>query len=279
PSVLVEAIGRRGLSVVEVSDAGAACVLGAVTGELTDAPGVVLGALDDIGELSPGLTLAARDRAPLIFLTDAHVDAALLAPIVKATIVVAAADGAHWIAHAANLALTEPRGPVHVACSEAVAAASALPVATACRPAALPAPGTDSLDVIGGMLRATKPVIVTGRECSGDDARWLRAFAESLPAPVLATPKGRGVLPEPHPLSLGFFAAGHPLLAPADLALLVGVDPAELPPGVLPPALPRARIGRGPWPAEPRLAADVTGDIALVIEELAPHVKARAAAD
>ena len=56
-------------------------------------------------------------------------------------------------------------------------------------------------------------------------------------------------------------------------------SPAELPPGVLPPALPLARIGRGPWPAEPRLAAEVTGDIALVIEELAPRVKARAAAD
>jgi hypothetical protein len=69
------------------------------------------------------------------------------------------------------------------------------------------------------------------------------------------------------------------LLSPADLALLVGVDAAELPPGVLPPALPLARIGRAPWPAEPRLVADVVGDIALVIEELAPRVKARAAAD
>src|SRR6185295_16168065 len=34
-----------------------------------------------------------------------------------------------------------------------------------------------------------------------------------------------------------------------------------------------------PWPTEPRLVADVVGDIALAIEELAPRVKARAAAD
>ena len=279
PRALAEAAERRGLVIVQAPDGAAACVLAAVTGELTDAPGVVLGALDDVGALSPGLTLAARDRAPLILLTDVHADLALLGPIVKASVVVAAADAGHWIAHAANLALTEPHGPVHVACAAAVAEGSALPVATACRPAPLPAPTAESLDALGARLAATKPVIVTGRECSGDDARWVRAFAESLPAPVLATPKGRGALPEPHPLSLGFLAAGHPLLAPADLALLVGVDASELPPGVLPPALPLARIGRAPWPAEPRVVADVAGDIALVIEELAPRVKARAAAD
>ena len=263
---------------MEAADGGGACVLAAVTGELTDAPGVVLGALDDIGGLSPGLTLAARDRAPLILLTDTHADLALLSPIVKGGLVVEPADAGHWIAHACNLALTEPRGPVHVACAADVAGQSVLPVAAACRPAPLPAP--DDLDVLGAALSATKPVIVTGRECSGDDARWLRAFAESLPAPVLTTLKGRGTLAEPHPLSLGFLASGHPLLAPADLALLIGVDATELPPGALPPALPLARIGPSPWPeAAPRLGIDVVGDIALVIEELAPRVKARPAAD
>jgi thiamine pyrophosphate-dependent acetolactate synthase large subunit-like protein len=50
-----------------------------------------------------------------------------------------------------------------------------------------------------------------------------------------------------------------------------------LPPGVLPPALRLARIGRAAWP--PGLAAEAVGDIALIIEELAPRVKARPAAD
>jgi acetolactate synthase I/II/III large subunit len=279
PRVLVEAVERRGLAVVPAPDAAAACVLAAVTGEITDAPGVAIVELGDAAGISPGITLAARDRAPLILLTGAHPDAALLAPIVKATLVVAAADAGHWIAHAANLALTEPRGPVHVACAADVAGASALPVAAACRPAPLPAPSGASLDALGGALNATKPVIVTGRECTGDDARWVRAFAESLPAPVLATPKGRGVLAEPHPLSLGLLAAGHPLLEPADLVLLVGVDASELAPGTLPASLPVARLGRAAWPTGPALRAEVVGDIALVIEELAPRVKARTAAD
>jgi acetolactate synthase-1/2/3 large subunit len=135
------------------------------------------------------------------------------------------------------------------------------------------------LEALGAALRvAVRPVLITGLECSSDDAKWLRAFAETLPAPVLATPKGRGVLAEPHPLALGLLASGHPLLARADLFLLVGVDASELPPGVLPVAVPLARIGRGTWSGG-TLAADVVGEIAQVIEELAPIVRARPAAD
>jgi acetolactate synthase I/II/III large subunit len=280
PSSLVEAIARRGLSVVEAPDGAAACVLAAVTGELTDAPGVALAAMGDAAALSVGLALALRDRAPVILFTDLHVDLALLGPVIKASLVPEPALAGHWIAHAANLALTEPRGTMHVACAADVLEAASLPVATACRPAALPAPAAERLDAFASALAATRPIVVTGRECTGDDAGWVRAFAETLPAPVLATPKGRGTLPEPHPLALGLLAAGHPLLARADLALLVGVDPSELPPGVLPPALPLARVGRAPWPAGAQsLAAEVTADIALVIEELAPRVKARPAAD
>ncbi|HEY2992854.1 MAG TPA: thiamine pyrophosphate-binding protein [Methylomirabilota bacterium] len=280
PRVLVEAVTQRGLGTIDAPDGAAACVLAAVTGELTDAPGVTIAPLAEAAALTPGLALAARDCVPLILVSDLHADLALLGPVVKASLVVEPASAGHWIAHAANLALTEPRGPVHVACAAAVAGEASLPMATACRPGPLPAPAAASLEALAGALSATRPVIVTGRECTGDDAGWVRAFAESLPAPVLATPKGRGTLPEPHPLSLGLLAAGHPLLARADLALLVGVDAGELPPGILPPALPLARMARAPWPdAAPRPAADVVGDIALVIEELAPRVKARAAAD
>ena len=272
-----EALGRRGLPLIDAPDGAAACVLAAVTGELSDAPGVALTAAGEIAAVSPGLTLAARDRAPLILLTDTHADLALLSPMVKASLVVEASDAGHWIAHGCNLALTEPRGPVHVACAAAVADASALPVAAACRPGPPPPPSAQGLDALGAALNATKPVIVTGRECSGDDARWVRALAESLPAPVLATPKGRGTMPEPHPLSLGLLTAGHPLLAAADLALLVGVDAAELPPGALPRRV--ARIGRSPWTGAGSAVADVVGHIALIIEELAPRVKASPAAD
>jgi acetolactate synthase I/II/III large subunit len=176
--------------------------------------------------------------------------------------------------------MTDPRGPVHVACAEAVADSPALPVAATGRPASLPPPTPAELETLGDALaRASRPLVVTGLECGADDAKWVRAFAESLPAPVLAMPKGRGVLAEPHPLALGLVDADHPLLARADLIVLVGVDAMELPPGVL-PAQPWARIARAPWPeGAPPCVAEAAGEIALVLEELAPRVRARPAAD
>ncbi len=277
---LREAAVRRGVPVHDAPDAATAGVLAAVSGEIGDGPGAVLADLRDAPALVRGLAHAQRDRAPLIAITGGGSDVALLAPVVKASLVVEPASAGHWIAHAANLASSAPRGPVHLAVDGTVVSESALPVATACRPAPLPSP-----DPVGSRrarrracASATRPILITGLECGPDDAKWLRAFAETLPAPVLATPKGRGVLAEPHPLALGLLAASHPLLARADLILLVGVDPSELPPGLLPTTTPVARIGRAAWSGG-TLVADVTGDIALVIEEMAPRVRARPAAD
>ena len=273
------AAARRGVPVHDAPDAATAGVLAAVSGEIGDGPGAVLADLRDAPALVRGLAHAQRDRAPLIAISGGGSDVALLAPVVKGSLVVEPASAGHWIAHAANLASSAPRGPVHLAVDEAVVSQSALPVATACRPAPLPPPDPVALDELGAALtRAVRPILITGLECGPDDAKWLRAFAETLPAPVLTTPKGRGVLAEPHPLALGLLGASHPLLARADLVLLVGVDPSELPPGVLPVVAPVARIGRGAWLGA-ALRADVPGDIALVIEEMAPRVRARPAAD
>jgi acetolactate synthase-1/2/3 large subunit len=270
---------RRGLPILETSDAAMAGLLAAVSGEVGDGPGAVAGRLEDAAGLVRGLAHAQRDRAPLIVITETGSDAILLAPVVKASLTVEPASAGHWIAHAANLASSAPRGPVHLMVDAATVSESALPVATVCRPAPLPSPEAATLEALGAALRdAVRPVLITGLECSADDAKWLRAFAETLPAPVLATPKGRGVLAEPHPLALGQLAAGHPLLARADLFLLVGVDASELPPGSLPATVSLARIGRAAWLGG-ALTADVLGEIALVIEELAPIVRARPAAD
>jgi acetolactate synthase-1/2/3 large subunit len=274
-----EAAERRGVPVLDAPDATVAGVLAAVSGEVGDGPGAVVASLDAAPGLVRGLAHAQRDRSPLIAITGAGADVALLAPVVKVSLVVEPASAGHWIAHAANLASSAPRGPVHLQVAAAVTGESALPVAAAFRPGPLPAPDPAALDALATAIAgAVRPVLITGLECSADDAKWLRALAETLPAPVLATPKGRGVLAEPHPLALGLLGASHPLLARADLVLLVGVDPSELPPGVLPGVAPVARIGRGAWLGA-ALRADVLGDIALVIEEMAPRVRARPAAD
>ncbi len=279
PSALCAAARRRPLDVVEAPDALAAAVLAAVSGELGDGPGAALASLDDAPGLVRGLARASRERAPLIVLTGDGSDAGLLAPVVKASVVVEAASAAHWIAHAAQLAMADPRGPVHLVVSGGGAVAPALMIATSCRPAPLPPPGPAVLDAFGAALAAANhPLLVVGLECNADDARWLRSFAEVLPAPVLTTPKGKGALADPHPLALGALVAGHAALARADLVILLGVDAGELPPGVLPSGARLAHIGRVAWPGGGFLV-EAIGDLSLVIEELAPYVRARPAAD
>ena len=137
---LREAAVRRGVPVHEAPDATTAGVLAAVSGEIGDGPGAVLADLRDAPALVRGLAHAQRDRAPLIAITGGGSDVALLAPVVKASLVVEPASAGHWIAHAANLASSAPRGPVHLAVDGVVVSESALPVATACRPAPLPSP-------------------------------------------------------------------------------------------------------------------------------------------
>jgi acetolactate synthase-1/2/3 large subunit len=175
--------------------------------------------------------------------------------------------------------MAAPRGPVHLVVAADVVGEPALPVATDCRPAPLPPPQPAALDALAGALAAAaRPLLVTGLECDRADVRWIRALAETLPAPVLATTKGRGALAEPHPLALGPLGPGHPVLARTDLVILLGVDAAELAPTALPAGVPIVRIGRTPW-SGPMPAAEARGDLALVIEELAPAVRARPAAD
>ena len=279
PAALRGAAQRRALPIVEAPDAMAAGVLAAVSGELGEGPGAALAGLDDTSGLVRGIAHARRDRAPLIVVTAGGADAGLLAPVVKARVIVEAASAAHWIAHAAQLAMADPRGPVHLVAGDDVAGEPALPVATSCRPAPLPPPEPASLDAFGAALAAaSRPLLIAGLECGPDDARWIRSFAEALPAPVLATPKGKGALADPHPLALGALVAEHAALARADLVILLGVDAGELPPGVVPEGVRVARIGRAAWP-EGAFVAEALGDLALVIDELAPHVRARPAAD
>jgi acetolactate synthase-1/2/3 large subunit len=273
-STLIDAARARGLAVVETAGARAAGVMAAVTAELVDAPGAALVSL--AGALAPvvdGAAHATRDRAAVIVISDGSADARLLEPVVKASVVVDPASAGHWIAHAVQAAMADPRGAVHLAIPAGVAEASALPMGTAVRRAQLAAPPTDALDALADTIaRAARPVLVAGLETGPDDAKWIRALAESVPAPVLTTPKGKGALPDPHPLALGLLAGDHPLLSQADLVIAIGVDPLEVSPGVW-PAVPIARIARA------SRADAVVGEIALVIEELAPRLRGRTRSD
>jgi acetolactate synthase I/II/III large subunit len=272
--------GAPGLDVVAAGER-AACVMAAVTAELTETPGAAALSLHGgVRNAVDGLAHAARDRSPVIVLTPRHPDAGLLAPVVKASIVVAPGSAGHWIAHAAQLAMADPRGPVHLQIDAAEAEVAAVPVAAAARRAPLPPPSAAALDAVGeSIARAARPLLVAGLQCTPDDAKWLRAFAEALPAPVLVTPKAKGALPDPHPLALGLLAPDSAVLGRADLIVAIGVDEVEVAPGVLPEATAVVHISRSAPAALSRATAEAIGDIALIIEELAPRLRTRDRAD
>jgi acetolactate synthase-1/2/3 large subunit len=268
--------------------------MAAVTGELTLAPGLVLAV--GPADLAAGVAHAAGERAPVLVLCEAPgepsgageasgagMSATRAVAGAKAWLPVAAGSAGHWIAHAGRLAMTEPPGPVVLTLGAGVAAGAAVPVATRVHPDALPPPDAGALDAAAAQLvAARRPVLVVGRQCrTPGTAPWIRALAEALPAPVLVTPKARGVLPDPHPLALGTvtsLSAQHPVLARADLIVALGLDAIELAePG---DAVPILRFTRAPGEAGPADAAPaVVGEISLILEELASRLRSRQAAD
>lgn len=77
------------------------------------------------------------------------------------------------------------------------------------------------------LAAARRPVLLVGQGACRSAAE-IRRLVESLGAPVLTTPAGRGILPEDHPLALGFdplagsVVAVNGLLSEADLILVLG---------------------------------------------------------
>jgi acetolactate synthase-1/2/3 large subunit len=297
---VLEAARARGLPFVLCHQEWAACIMAAVTGELTGRPGAVLSTLGPgVTASATGLAHARLDRSPLIYISDRHPAAALefashqyldhaghVGPITKGTVTVSADSAGHWIAHAVQLALAEPRGPVHLDLPADVAGQRAIPTATSVRPAPLPSPEEERVEQAARMIRAAKrPLVVAGLGCRPADAKWLQAFAEALPAPVLTTYKAKGAIPDPHPLALGIFTGGaleEPLVKRADLIIAFGLDTVELIPRRWSYSAPVLSLTR--WAADdPRLRApggggyftptlEVVGDLAAILEDLAPRI-------
>ena len=296
---LMDAAREAGLPFVRTHGETPACIMAAVTGELTGVPGAALTGLGPgAARAVNGVAHAWLDRSPMIVITDRpssaalaftthqRIDqAALFAPVTKASVTIEPESAAHWIAHAGQLAMTEPRGPVHLDVAADVAARAAIPVVTSVPPVPLPPPERDALDAAARLLgRASRPVIIAGLQCRGHQAsKWLRAFAETRPAPVLVTGKAKGVLPDPHPLMLGIFTGGvieAAVLGRADLIVALGLDPVELIPRAWSSTAPVLHLAPSPsTPGYLRPEVEVVGEIEVILEELAPLLREGERAD
>lgn len=304
---VLEAARVRGLPFVLCHQEWAACIMAAVTGELTGRPGAVLSTLGPgVTASATGLAHARLDRSPLVYVSDRHPAGVLqfathqyvdhgahVGAIAKDSVTVGADSAAHWVAHAVRLALTEPRGPVHLDLPADVAGRSAVPAATSVTPAPLPPLDGELVERAAAMIRAARrPLVIAGLGCRAADAKWLRAFAEALPTPVLTTYKAKGAIPDPHPLALGIFTGGaleEPLVRRADLIIAFGLDTVELIPRPWAYTAPVLSLTRCPA-AEPRLQApgggayftpalEVVGEPGSILEDLAGRLLGRARAD
>ena len=136
------------------------------------------------------------------------------------------------VAEAIRVAREPPQGPVRVGIpKDVLASRTPQPAIGEREPSAPPAPPADAVERAADLLAAADdPVILAGggvRRAGASDS--LRAAAERLDAPVVTTYKGKGTLPETHPLSAGVLCGGssaelRALLADADRGLVVGSD-------------------------------------------------------
>ncbi len=246
---LIEALRREGISFVLTRHEATAAFLAASWGELSGRPGVCLSTLGPgATNLLSGVAHAYLDRCPMIAMTaqlatdrqiratHQHLDLTrLYAPVTKASIKVAADNAATALEHALYLATTERPGPVHLEIPSNVATQTHTGSSRGVRFGNLGAPSAPSIEEAARLLATSRrPAILAGIGATRCGATTpLIRLAETLRAPVVTTPKAKGVFPEDHALSAGVLdmtgdAIVNGLLQEADLLLTAGFDVVEL---------------------------------------------------
>jgi acetolactate synthase I/II/III large subunit len=249
---LIESAAALDIEFVLTRTENAAVMMAGAVAETSGVPGVALVTKGPgVANAANGVACAALDRAPVLLVSDGFTPAqtgyithqvfdqrAMLAPVVKGHSRLEGPDPVREIERLLRLACTPPFGPVHVELTGATARALADDTAT---------PGGGRLrDIVGDaaaavdlatieqvrerIARSRRPVVVVGLEARGHAAATRRLVA-TLGCPVLATYKGKGVVPDDDPQVLGLFTGGTQeadCLAQADLLVLVGLDPVEM---------------------------------------------------
>jgi acetolactate synthase-1/2/3 large subunit len=194
---------------------------------------------------------AAQDRVPLIFLTGC-VDAAdaetythqifdhqaLLRPIVKGSFRLTHGAVGAGIAKAVLLATSGQPGPVHVDVPISVAEGFSEEEPVGIALTALPgAAASSAIETARAMLGASeRPIAIAGVDAVLEGAGpVITTFCRTHSIPLLTTYKGKGLLDENDPLSLGGVGLSPradrivmELLHEADCVLLLGYDPIEM---------------------------------------------------
>jgi acetolactate synthase-1/2/3 large subunit len=275
----------------------AATIMAGVTAELTGQPSA------SVVTRGPGAASAVNgaaqtllDRQPVVVIADCVTIAdwdrvshqrldqtAMLGATTKASVRLGPHDTAATASAVVAYAMHGRPGPVHVDV-DPTAGPAALPTAAA----GPPQPDGAALDAARAALRAAhRPVVIAGvgvvatsRHRRSAAVAALRRFAEKAALPVLTTYKGRGLVADSATYAAGV-ATGATIEAAvldhADLIVGIGLDPVELIPGPWPYQSPMVLVGG--WAVDDstffgdRLVAEVVGDLAAVLDDLAGDVR------
>jgi acetolactate synthase-1/2/3 large subunit len=190
------------------------------------------------------------------------------------------------VAQALRVAYAGRRGPVHLTIpidvQEQTVAEDEVSFHESAALGAPQTPGDRSLveDAVALLRKATRPLIIAGTAAAySDSGEALRRLAETTRIPVMTEGGARGLLPDDHPNSAGFFDNGlnraARLSGSADAVLLLGktqdiILGYAMPPTIGPDAAlvqvdpSQEEIGRNRPPA-----IGIAGDVASVVDQLA----------
>jgi len=247
---LMEAMRTGGIAFVLTAHEGSAGFAADVTGRMTGVPGLCIATLGPgATNLATGVGCAYLDRSPLIAVTcnlntdqlgrriqmwiDHH---ALFAPITKATFRLERGGIAETARNAVRIAMTEPRGPVHLDLPEDVALAPALEkVAPLVAPAKPVTVVNSTIERAGELIAgARRPIAVLGSSAMRvDEPDRLRRVMERHHLPFATTAMAKGMIDEDHPLAIGCIERAcrqvqRRLLRSADLIVGIGYDTVEV---------------------------------------------------
>ncbi len=247
---LMEAMRTGGIDFVLTAHEGSAGFAADVTGRMTGVPGLCIATLGPgATNLATGVGCAYLDRSPLIAITcnlnteqlgrriqmwiDHH---ALFAPITKATFRLENGRITETLQNAIRIALTEPRGPVHLDLPEDVALAPAREqiAQRAARGRIAAAPDAEVERASALIAGARRPIAVVGSSAMRiDNPERLRHLIECHGLPFATTTMAKGMIDDDHPLAIGCIERAcrqmqRRLLRSADLIVGLGYDTVEV---------------------------------------------------
>ena len=269
-------------------------------GRITGGPGVAMYTTPGFANAIPGLSNAMHTESPLLSISGSaplpelgrgamqEIDQVGMAlPTTKEAWMVSDIRRIpQMVAQALRVAYAGRRGPVHLTIpidvQEQTVAEDEVSFHDTGRPVAQPTQGDPSLveDAVALLRKAARPLIIAGTAAAyTDSGEALRRLAETTRIPVMTEGGARGLLPDDHPNSAGFFDNGlnraARLSGSADAVLLLGKKQDIILGYAMPPTIahgaaliqvdPAAEeIGRNRPPA-----IGIVGDVASVVDQMA----------